>query len=237
MTSGDACNWLLQSHPASVGSVGKTTHADDDRPPLSDIVARALIQASPRFAGSIDVLYRGLRARHLARGNDVTREALAGVDADALGRRLDEAPEIDVLLVQAVEAGSRTALMHKRILLGRVVNQAVLDEAQVDRAGLVIGVLAQVDAPHIRCLEDVFRAEQAAKIVGEVPPRARGAARELVPSIIEAGQRHPAAVLTALRSLGLIDVGGMDDALLVSGVTEFGQYLLEELRAATPAST
>lgn len=163
-------------------------------------------------------------------------EVASEVPAAELERRLVEDPELDAALVAAVEAAGRTGLEEKRRLLARAVTRAVLDDARVDEATLVIGVLAQIDAPHVRCLEAVRRAEEEAEAAGEVSARAEYAEREIVPRIAEAGRAHPAPILAALTSLGLLEASGtFEGTALVKGLTPFGQALLRELREERPS--
>lgn len=205
-------------------------------PSIPDILARAAIAASPKLAGSTAVLYEGFRDRWRARAAQVIDEVAAKVPAAELARRLVEDPELDAALLAAVEAAGRTGLEEKRRVLARVVTRAVLDDARVDEATLLVGVLARIDAPHVRCLEAVRRAEEAAEAAGEVAARAQYAEREIVPRIAEAGRAHPEPVLAALTSLGLLEASGtFDGTPFVKGLTPFGQSLLRELREERPS--
>jgi hypothetical protein len=206
---------------------------DAGRPSLPDIAVRAALAASPRAAGSLLVVYEGLRDRHAGRAEQVVREAVAGLDDAEVSRRLAHDDILDAAFAAAVEAGARSGLESKRRLLGRVVRRALENSALVDQAVLLVGILAQIDAPHVTCLEKVRRAQDDALAAGEVAPRARWAEREIVPRINEAGAQYPAAVLTALSALGLVDASGIDDGeVLVKAVTPLGVALLDDLRAA-----
>lgn len=97
---------------------------------------------------------------------------------------------------------------------------------------MIIGVLSQIDAPHVRCLEAVHRAEEQAVAAGEISPRAEGAERETVQRIAVAGQGHPVPVLAALTSFGLLEANGVyDGTTIVKGLTPFGRALLNDLRS------
>jgi hypothetical protein len=204
----------------------------DKRPPSwPDILARAAIAASPQLAGSLAILYAGIRDRWAARGSQVLEEIASGAPASELERRILEDGALDAALAAAVEAGARTSLEAKRRLLGRVVVRAVLDDSRVDEATLIVGVLSQIDAPHVRCLEAVRRAEEQAEVAGEAAPRAEGAEREIVQRIAVAGRAHPVPVLAALTSLGLLETHGVyEGTTIVKGLTPFGQALLTDLR-------
>ncbi|MCA1712797.1 MAG: hypothetical protein LC789_14625 [Actinobacteria bacterium] len=199
-------------------------------PGLLDIAVRAAVAASPRLAGSLSVIYEGLRDRHVARAADVMAEAAAGIGPDELAARLAGDEELDAAFAAAVEAGARSGLPAKRLLLGQVVNRAVLDDALTDEAVLLVGVLAQIDAPHVRCLELIRRAQDEAAAAGEVHERAPHAEREIVHRINAVGSAQPAPVLVLLRSLGLLDASGSyDGEVLVKGLTPFGERLLADL--------
>jgi hypothetical protein len=179
------------------------------------------------------VIYEGLRDRYAARAEQVVREAVAGTDEAEVSRRLAQDETLDAAFAAAVEAGARSGLESKRRLLGRVVGRALEDNALVDQAVLLVGVLAQIDAPHVTCLERIRRAEDDALAAGELPARARWAERAIVQRVNDVGGQHPAAVLTVLSALGLVDASGVDDGeVLVKGVTTFGVSLLDDLRAA-----
>ena len=75
-------------------------------------------------------------------------EVASSADPITLEQRLAESPQLDAALAAAVVAASSTGLDGKRRLLARVITEAVLDDALVDDATLMVGVLTQVDAPH-----------------------------------------------------------------------------------------
>jgi hypothetical protein len=205
----------------------------EEVPSVTDIVSRAAIQASPRLAGSLSILYDGFRQRWLARAREVVDEVEKRVPSDLLSQRLVGSQELDATFLAAVEAGASSGLEAKRRLLGKVVAEAVLDDAKVDHATLITHMLAQIDAPHIRCLEAIYRAKKQAAAAGQLSPTARGAEQPIHQDITNAGRAYPAPVLVALVSLGLLDASvTWDGVALVKGPTTFGQHLLDELRTA-----
>lgn len=117
----------------------------------------------------------------------------------------------------------------KRRLLARIVKAAVLDDAKIDESALIVGVLRQIDTPHIRCLEAIYRAEQEAKAGGDLQPTARGAEKELTQQVRAVDDSYPLSLLTQLEHLGLID-GSItwDGVTLVTGTTVFGAQVLED---------
>jgi len=88
-------------------------------PSIPDVLARAAIQASPRLAGSLSVVYDGLRQRWVARGQEVVSEVDSRSTPDLLSQRLAESEELDAAVLTAVEAGASSGVGAKRRLLGR----------------------------------------------------------------------------------------------------------------------
>lgn len=202
-------------------------------PSIPDVLARAAIQASPRLAGSLSVVYDGLRQRWLARAQEVVNEVDSRSTSDLLSQRLAESEQLDAAFLTAVEAGASSGVGAKRRLLGRMIAAAVLDDAKIDEATLLTGILTQIDAPHILCLEAIYRAKKEAAKAGELSPTAQGAEQELNQRVMEAGRAYPAPVLVVLVSLGLLDASvGWGGVALVGGPTAFGEQLLNELREA-----
>lgn len=187
------------------------------------------------------VLYEGFRDRRRARMRDVEDAVRAAVPDDTdLDQLLGSREELDALLNRALIESGQSAIAAKRRLLGRVVANALVDDATVDWAILVTTVLAQIDAPHVRAMAHIRDAVEKADAAGELPPRAEGAEAELSPRIRAAGRSQPEPVIAALTALGLIEAtstfGGEP---IVVGMTPFGDRLLDELGAAgqdVPAS-
>lgn len=176
-------------------------------------------------------LRREVTQRWAGRAADVLQQV--EVEPDVLAGRLRESEALDAGLSAAFDAAAKTALAAKRRLLGRLINQAVLDDAKVDDATLRVGILGQIDAPHVRALEVVYRAELAARSAGEVEARAEGAEREIHPGIRAAGLTQPPPVLIALASLGLLETTATYGGdMIVKGLTPFGEGLLNSLRDA-----
>ena len=166
------------------------------------------------------------------RGAEVIEPSRAAIGEDRLEELLAGNEELDVLAVQAITAAAESASVAKRRLLARVVKAAVLDDAKIDESALIVGVLRQIDAPHIRCLEAIYRAEQEAKASGDLQPTARGAEKELTQQVRAVADSYPPPLLTQLEHLGLIDGsitwGGVT---LITGTTVFGAQVLEDLHS------
>lgn len=139
---------IFKSARTEAWECGCVPPEDREPPTIPDILARAAVAASPRFVGSLSILYEGTRDRYFARGAEVLEEVASSADPITLEQRLAESPQLDAALAAAVVAASSTGLDGKRRLLARVITEAVLDDALVDDATLMVGVLTQVDAPH-----------------------------------------------------------------------------------------
>lgn len=197
------------------------------------IAARATIAASPKFAGSLSVVFEGLRQRREHQAREMAERVAAETGVEALAARLLDSQECEDLLLLAVELAARTSSAAKRRLLGRVVTQAVLDDAKVDTGFVILRVLDQIDAPHARAVEDILRAEEAADAAGELEPVAVGAERPILPRITDVTKRHPAPVLSQLAALGVVETAGaLGGSTLFIGLTEFGILLGRDLRQA-----
>jgi hypothetical protein len=162
--------------------------ADAENPPTkADIFSRAVITASPKFAGSAMVLYEGFRDRRQARMRDVELAVRKAIPADEdLAQRLSESEELDTLLNRALAEAAQSAMASKRRLLGKIVANALLDDAQIDLSMLFATVLAQIETPHIRAMVQIRNAVRAADAAGERSPRAR----VLRPSSTRASERR-----------------------------------------------
>lgn len=166
-----------------------------------------------------------------SRGQDVLDSVTQAVDGEVLERRLLQAPELEVLLARAVNAAAASSLASKRRLLARVVQAAILDDAAIDQATLIVDVLEQVDAVHIRCLEAIARAELNSKEAGDWEFTAERAEKPANQRVQEAADDYPSPIIKRLATLGLadasVDWGGHTR---VTGMTVFGELVLNDLR-------
>lgn len=166
------------------------------------------------------------------RGREVLDLASTVVDSDDLARRLLEAPEVEVLLTRAVNAAAASSLASKRRLLARVVQAAILDDAAIDQSTLIVDVLEQVDAVHIRCLEAIARAELESKEAGEWEFAAAGAEKPANARVQDAADGYPAPIIKRLETLGLADASvDWSGHTRVTGMTVFGELVLHDLRS------
>lgn len=170
--------------------------------------------------------------RFTERGTEAMEPSLAAIGEDVLEELFAGNEELDALAVRAITTAAESASAAKRRLLAKAVKVAVLDDAKIDESALIIGVLQQIDTPHIRCLEAIHRAEQVARASGDLRPIARGAGKELTQQVSAVADAYPASLLTQLERLGLID-GSItwDGVAHITGTTAFGAQVLEDLHS------
>ncbi|MGH9076498.1 MAG: hypothetical protein ACRDY0_03440 [Acidimicrobiales bacterium] len=161
----------------------------------------------------------------LARDMDERRVQQMGIEArdsvmddQRFIERLKDNERLRDLLVQAAEAARRTAWQAKRVVLGRVVGQAVVDDAQVDESAALVAALASLEPPHVRYLTLIAGGQW--REGAPVPDGARPA--EPVPEPYRA----------ALIAHGLVDANTYDG--VIGSDTPFGHRLLGWLRDAEP---
>lgn len=202
-------------------------------PTVPDILARTIITASPKLAGSALVFYEGFRDRGAARRRDAAAEIEnAEPDLDLLHQRLAASEDLDAAVDRALRAAEVSGLAAKRRLLGRVVAAALKDVAKLDRALIILDALEQIEAPHVRSMVAVRDIVRVLDTAGEMPMRARGAGHEIVRRVVEVGDQQDPQVLQRLLNLDLIFAGGSSERWYVHELTPFGHELLADLELA-----
>src|SRR5689334_5037624 len=115
-----------------------------------EIWARAAISAIPYLGGPAEIVYSGYRDRSARRALhffDVVLERFQ--DPEKLDARLAGSEPLDAVFGRALQAAVASGLADKRVALGRVVAAALDDDALIDRSGLLVDTLAEVEAPHV----------------------------------------------------------------------------------------
>ena len=164
------------------------------------------------------------------RGAEVLQPSLDALGEAALAARLQASEEVDVLVMRSVTAAGMSAHAGKRKLLAKVVQRAVLDDAEIDQSLLITELIEQIDGPHIRCLEDIHRAEQRAQASGEMEVTARGAEKQVTEEVSATVQGYPDTLIRRLQGLGLIDgIVTWDGLTVITGTTSTGMLILQEL--------
>lgn len=199
-----------------------------------EIWARAALSAVPYVGGPAEIVYSGYRERAQNRTADFLEPILAEFqDPTGLDVRLASSQPLDAIFGRALRAAVESGLADKRVALGRVVIGALGDEALVDRAGLLIDTLAQVEAPHIRAMVAVRAAVRELKDRNEWPTRAVGAEHEILAHVVRVGRQFDDNVVRTLRNLGLLFAGESTDQWFVHDLTTYGYELLDYLVADT----
>jgi hypothetical protein len=167
-------------------------------------------------------------------------------DEQTLVKAIQESEDVEVLVIEALEAASRTALREKRLLLGRIIGRAVLDDAPIDEAQLITAALGELDAPHIRALERLRRAEEDIDAhAREQADKAR--ADEMDPeqgdrawsnrfnsivgdAVRRTGDGEPVSIRATLIRTGVVlPATVLDGGASIYRVSDFGRQLLAEL--------
>ncbi len=194
---------------------------------------RAVLAEMPMGSFLLE-LQSGYRGRVERRTFDLLDEIAKQVDERLMRERLQASEQLESVFWRSMRSAADSTHEGKRRLLGQALANAFLDEARVDEAELLEGVLANVDTPHIAALERLRHAELEAEDAGDLPARGRYAERPTIDLLREAGEREHSLVLGVLATQGLIDVtsGFGDDEARFRGVTQIGARLLEDLRNA-----
>lgn len=98
--------------------------------------------------------------------------------------------------------------------------------------------LRDLDGPHVRALERIRRAEDAAAADEDVGPDEKAGRHERISDAVhEAGQREPIPVIAVLIRTGVaLQATLFDGGLAVYRVSAFGRALLEDLHNASDSS-
>lgn len=142
-------------------SVRRASYADDvdEVRPSSEVAADVASALMPPWFQALKIVADQWWVRHQARTNDMLREIAEGTGVEQLASALERDPVVESMLLDGVEAASRTGLHAKRRLLARVITEAVLDDAKVDESLLYVQTLRELDAIHLRALERLVRVE------------------------------------------------------------------------------
>ncbi|MCR1984058.1 hypothetical protein NSA53_17655 [Cellulosimicrobium cellulans] len=196
--------------------------------PWGEVVPEAVTALMPPWFQAMKIVVDQMWARQALRGAQALEHIIDGVEPDVLGAALDDSPYLEAAFMGAVDEATRTGLEPKRRLLAKVIRQAVLDDARVDEAALIVQVLRELDAPHVRALEQVVRLEDEIAATENEFGRRWGEAADAL-------NAQPFPVRAALVRTGCVKA--LADSYAIYGVvrevaTPFGRELLDNLRAA-----
>jgi len=142
-------------------------------------------------------------------------EIIAGTGAELLTQRIRDDSEVRATVIEALTAAGRTGLEAKRRTLSKLVTAAILDDARVDEAQLLILALRDLEGPHIRALTRAARA-QGVDVTswGESRNKERSSVVTAVDAVLAA---EPTAVIATLLRTGAITQDGMIGQYLSGG--------------------
>lgn len=200
------------------------------------VVISGGLSAIPVVGGPVQTVFDAIEERIRYRAEITAREICdkAG-GVETVLSRIDENPELEPLLTQAIEAATRTSMEAKRRLLARAAAAAFEDDGKVEPASLIVSALSELEPVHIRALA---RLEKAATSARSLDEDEQGGAMN------EASQAEAVPVLAALIQTGVAIAttmtfqGGLGSPAEASGhvlihdVSSFGRELLAHLRVA-----
>lgn len=199
------------------------TDVPEPTPTVQDTLVLASLKLVPRLGESLAIVYDHNRKRHAAKIAQTLEAVADRTGIETLAERLAE-PQLEALMLDALDTAGRTGLDAKRRLLAQVLADAVLDDAKVEESQLITQALRDLDAPHIRALE---RIRLASDTVAQLPEPEK----ERSEVVLAAGRAEPTPVIAVL-----IRVGAVEPATIFGGghgvhdISDFGRNLLDALR-------
>lgn len=142
---------------ASAGSASRLVRMNQPRH-VGVVIVSGALSAIPTVGGPLQTMFDAFIERRRYRVELTAREIAEAVGEDRMTNRVLEDPRLETLLGEALEAAARSGFEAKRRLLGRTVSQALLDDAGVDPATLMVHALAQLEPVHVRALTLLERA-------------------------------------------------------------------------------
>lgn len=173
----------------------------------------------------LDRIERGRGWDALTMYADVIRQ----VEVEKFAAALDRDPILRATFSRAIRAAADTGFEAKRRVLARVIGRAVLDDATVDEAQLLVDALGELDAVHFHELERLKRVRDSLPQDDEQQnhSRAMNAWMEVPVPVRAVLSRTGCSLLPVASTSGVMtDVYG---PLLVS---PFGAQLLDWVREA-----
>lgn len=214
------------------GVEGDDEGSDDRRFDESETFAYRLARAAVTVLPGGELLATLIdheQQRQVRIARDLVDNVVELTGANDLLRRVSESEEVAAAFRQAVDVATRTGLEQKRVALARVIASAVLDDAQVDSATLIVLALRDLDAPHLRALERIKRAEDSVE-------RRDGVTRlndaDVTQAVREVSAAEPDAVNSALVRTGVAHIVGSSwgGQPMPAMISDFGRDVLHYLR-------
>jgi hypothetical protein len=115
------------------------------------VVINGGLSAIPVVGGPVQTVFDAIEERIRYRAEITAREICENAGgAETVLSRVDENPELEPLLTQAIEAATRTSMEAKRPLLARAAAAAFEDDGKVVPASLIVSALSELEPVHIR---------------------------------------------------------------------------------------
>jgi hypothetical protein len=115
---------------------------ETDGPSLPSVIAQAGLALVPGIGGALAILWAEAQDRDRRRVRQMGEAARDKVnDDERFVQRLMENERLVDLLVEAAEAARRSSWEAKRTSMGRVVAQAVIDDAEIDDSAETLNAL------------------------------------------------------------------------------------------------
>ncbi|WP_204081491.1 hypothetical protein [Mycobacterium riyadhense] len=208
--------------------------------PVIAVLISGGISAIPVVGGPIQTLFDAIVERVRHRAEITAREICEDVGSDTVLMRIDENPELEPLLNQAIEAAAHTSMEAKRRLLARAAAAAFKDDDKVEPASLIVSTLSKLEPVHISALRRLAEAATSSQDQdygrrGEVMRAASEA--EAVPVLAALIQTGVAlATTTVYPGDGTGMPAERSGHILIHDISDFGHRLLAHLRTADEGS-
>jgi hypothetical protein len=195
-----------------------------EMPSLPATVVRAGLSRVAGVGGALAELAAHALERDRSRVTEMTEKARETVGNDEkFVHALRSDPRLVDMLMGAAQAAGQSDWRAKRLTMGLLLGQAILDAGQMDKLATMLSAVTALEPVHFRYLSDLVRS----------PERSSPAADEstLVP---EPYRSH-------LLAVGVVSVHthwnghGPQGAVGLIGVNDFGARLLQLVRALDPA--
>jgi hypothetical protein len=180
--------------------------------------------ALPVIGGPAQTIFDALDERSRRNAEQAALEFSRAVDPDTVARRLDENPDLEAVLAQAISAATYTGLAAKRKLLARAAAAAFGDDDRVEPATLTVLALAELEPVHIRALAKLVDA--AGRLNRSEIPWDKGDPMEHPDSPTGIFRQLAAPIRAVLIRTGTIE-GQYGNP--ITQVTDFGTRLIQEL--------
>ncbi len=177
----------------------------------------ASVALVPGIGGALVILLQKAMEDDRRRVADVANAARGVVDDDVrFLERVGEDERLRDMLREALDAGARSSDEAKRVAMGRVLGQAINDDAQIDDDAALLHALAALDSPHFAFLAKLQYREQS----------------EPLTALAEVREPYRSALVAQGCVRLPIASGGFYRGVVPLEVTDFGRSLLEWLRQA-----